>query len=310
MREKFLNFDFGDLSQWNLRKIALFVVFFHVLSFLFQVDLTKISFKKNEETTAIKLKLNPATLEHLRDSKKKQIAETVKSKLKYRKKDKQFLSEKNNYFDRQTIAKTVDKFNVGGSAASQAQKKQAEKKKTAKSKTKSKKIDFKKIGLTYSPKMQNESFTKKEENQRAKRKNPSSKGIGRGISASNDYVKDIPLGDFTKLNSQEYQFYGYYNRIKNKLEQFWGRNLQDEAQKIFKRGGRFPSSSNHVTSLIIVLSPEGRITAVKVKNSSGYQELDKAATDAFNQAGPFPNPPSGMIKNGMVKLEWGFVVNT
>ena len=37
-------------------------------------------------------------------------------------------------------------------------------------------------------------------------------------------------------------------------------------------------------------------------------QLDDAAVESFNKAGPFPNPPLEMLKKGQAEIEWGFVV--
>ena len=47
-----------------------------------------------------------------------------------------------------------------------------------------------------------------------------------------------------------------------------------------------------------------------LKSTSGVEELDAAAIESFNKAGPFPNPPKEMLENGRAKIEWGFVVKT
>src|SRR5690606_25460008 len=131
-----------------------------------------------------------------------------------------------------------------------------------------------------------------------------------GLGRSNDFIKDIPLGDFTKLNTQEYEFYGFYHRIKQKLEQFWGRNIQEQAQKMYKSGRHIASDQNLLTSLTITINEKGKIVSVKINSTSGVKELDEAAIQSFNQAGPFPNPPKKMLRNGQAKIEWGLVVNT
>lgn len=132
----------------------------------------------------------------------------------------------------------------------------------------------------------------------------------KGLSRSNDYIKDIPLGDFTKLNTQEFEFYGFYHRIRQKLEQFWGRNIQDQADKIIKQGRSIASGTNHVTALQIELNERGEIVKVRVNAASGVKELDNTAIRTFNEAGPFPNPPKKMLKNGRAYINWSFVVNT
>jgi len=41
------------------------------------------------------------------------------------------------------------------------------------------------------------------------------------------------------------------------------------------------------------------------------KELDDAAIESFNKAGPFPNPPKDLISNsGTAIIKWGFVVKS
>lgn len=132
----------------------------------------------------------------------------------------------------------------------------------------------------------------------------------KGLAQNNDFINDIPLGDTTYLNTVEYKYFGFYERIRKRLEIFWGQSIQQKAQSIFSRGRRLPASRNLLTSLVITINKKGVIEGIHVKGSSGYTELDNAAIESFNQAGPFPNPPSGMIKNGKANIEWGFVINS
>ena len=131
-----------------------------------------------------------------------------------------------------------------------------------------------------------------------------------GLSATNDYVEEVTLGDFTHLNTVEYKHYGFFHRIRQKLEQFWGRTLHEKANAIFRSGRRLPASDNLITSLQVTLNTKGEIVGVKIMGSSGVRELDDAAIESFNQAGPFPNPPKDLLVNGKATIEWGFVVKS
>ncbi|PIK14222.1 energy transducer TonB [Halobacteriovorax sp. JY17] len=132
----------------------------------------------------------------------------------------------------------------------------------------------------------------------------------KGLASNNDFMEDIPLADMTRLNTVEYKYYGFYFRIRQKLEQHWGDSLRKQAEKMWKSGRRLASDINKVTSLRITIDQQGNIIEVKVKSTSGVNELDTAAIESFNRAGPFPNPPAGLIKNGRAQIEWGFVVKS
>jgi protein TonB len=134
--------------------------------------------------------------------------------------------------------------------------------------------------------------------------------LSQGLSATNDYVEEVTLGDFTHLNTVEYKFYGFYHRIRQKLEQFWGKSIQEKSEAIFRSGRRIPASENLITSLQVSLNENGEIVAVKILGASGVKELDDAAIESFNQAGPFPNPPKELLVNGRATIDWGFVVKS
>lgn len=141
-----------------------------------------------------------------------------------------------------------------------------------------------------------------------KRIDSSTEEIESSQGQTSDYVPDIPLGDVTYLNTLEYKYYGFYHRIKQKLEQFWGRSLHEKAAQLTRQGRALSNSIDHITSLQITLDLQGEIVRIRILGTSGIKELDDAAIDSFNDAGPFPNPPKGLIQDGKVTLEWGFVV--
>ncbi|MEE3080261.1 MAG: energy transducer TonB, partial [Bdellovibrionota bacterium] len=75
-----------------------------------------------------------------------------------------------------------------------------------------------------------------------------------------------------------------------------------------RNDGRFPASEKYLTSVRVVLDGKGKIIDVLIRDSSGISELDEAAIESFNKAGPFPNPPKGMLRNDRAAIEWGFAV--
>ena len=66
-----------------------------------------------------------------------------------------------------------------------------------------------------------------------------------------------------------------------------------------------------VTQLQVLLDPNGSIQKISRLASSGFPEIDDAAVEAFNRAGPFPNPPKGMLdSDGLVRIRWDFILKT
>ena len=238
---------------------------------------------------------------------KKQIVQSEDSESK-EKRENSFLSDKDRSFDRETIAKNVDIFNkaaIGNSTLTQVAE-------HPKKESKKKSLDLKNLKLSDIGVQQGDLTPKEVMRSPA---SSSKKGIkngdplSQGLSATNDYVEEVKLGDFTHLNTVEYKYYGFFHRIRQKLEQFWGKSIREKSEAIFRSGRRI-ASQDYVTSLQVTLNEKGEIISVRVLGASGVKELDDAAVESFNQAGPFPNPPQGLLVNGKATIEWGFVVKS
>lgn len=137
-------------------------------------------------------------------------------------------------------------------------------------------------------------------------------GTGADTSQTNDYIKDIDVGLETVLNTREFKYYSYYNRIRKQLAQHWEGRVRDKLSRLFKEG-RAPAATNRdrITKLMIVLNDKGTLVRVQVLSDSGVRDLDDAAIEAFRAAAPFPNPPKGIVEgDGTVKIRWDFVLET
>jgi TonB family protein len=293
-----------DKSKKILKYAAILSLFVHV--FMMPTKISEIFSSKSISEAAKKPKRVKLVLRKpkAKDKKLKQIVATEKHRTA-KEVNAEFLSKSNNIADRQTKAKKVDSFKEAGKGnanktlVAQSKKPVKKKKKTVAKKGK-KKVSFKDFAFTKP--------IKKEQQQQAIEGIKHGKASKRGLAANNDYLEEVPLGDMTKLNTKEYKYYGFYYRIKQRLEQHWGRTLQQKIEKIYRREGRFPASDKHITSVRVDMDDKGNILNIHIKGSSGVSELDEAAVESFNSAGPFPNPPRGMIKNGRASIEWGFAV--
>lgn len=131
-------------------------------------------------------------------------------------------------------------------------------------------------------------------------------------SQTDDHISDVDAGLETLLNSREFMYYSYHNRIREKLAQYWQPKVREKLNKLFRQG-RAPASTgqDRITKLMIVLDTRGTLQAVKVISDSGIQDLDDAAIEAFRAAAPFPHPPQGMTeKDGTIKIRWDFVLES
>lgn len=303
-----MNLTHKKFSQKQILYIFVGISFlFHFFLSITQIKGGLISaFKSNEveKTKPIIIKL-----QNLKNTEKMQIVQTEQSKNNIANKSR-LLSNKNNVFERETKSAFTGSFKTAALGIREAKnlKNQQEQKQFKKEKLKTLKfsdLGFKNLETPIIK--QNKKITK---NTLVKKGLKSGQKNGISLGQSNDYLEAMPLGDFTKLNTQEYEFYGFYHRVRQKLEQFWGANIQEQAERIFKQGRSLASESNLITGLAISLNSKGEIIDILVKSTSGIKELDDAAIESFNQAGPFPNPPKAMVKSGRATIEWGFVVNT
>lgn len=236
-------------------------------------------------------------LENLRPpAPNKQIVESEDGKsVQDRVLDDAYLSDKNRYFDRESQARNIGTFHKGGG---KGKGKRADMNLSDLGAFEKDHDPYKVAAKAYSEKFKKKPGTSGNE------------GPARGISSSSDHLLNIPPGDFTYLNTVEYKYYGFFHRIRQKLEQFWGRTIQEKAEFLMENGRSIASGEEHITALEITLSEAGEITEIVIKGTSGVKELDDAAIESFNEAGPFPNPPKDLIVGGQVTIEWGFVVKS
>lgn len=262
-------------------------------------------FKPQEKVEAQKL-----LVKLMKQSNASQVVQTETGN-KLKPQDAKFLSKVDNSFARQTKNRNIGTFAAANKGTKEAhQKTESQLKKSEKIKN-AKTLKFSDLAVKTNEKINLKKNKKIANNVSSKQGLKNGQANGSGFGRSNDFLEDIPLGDFTQLNTQEFEFYGFYHRIRQKLEQYWGNNLQEEADKIFKQGRSIASDNNLITSLTIKLDSTGKIVNIIMNSTSGLKELDDAAVKSFNQAGPFPNPPKGMLKaDGKAVIEWGFVVNT
>jgi len=288
---------FIDLANTkNILSITLIASFmFHILAILYNFNMLEyvpldLSVVEDKEIR-LKLRLD-------NKARKRQIVETQSTKNKQPPKETRFLGKRDQFLNKQSVTKKVGSFKLAGIGKKTGVELN---KKLLKSKTE---MNLKDLSLVRSP------VVAKKKTKQAKMILGIDAGkLGQlGLAQSNDYVEDVPLGDVTSLNTIEYKYFGFYNRIKQKLEQFWGRSLKEKADAIYRSGRRMPASADRITSVIVTIDAKGNIIDVTIASTSGMRELDEAAVESFNKAGPFPNPPKGMITNGVAKIEWGFVV--
>ncbi len=128
-------------------------------------------------------------------------------------------------------------------------------------------------------------------------------------SATLDYIDSIDQGLETMLSTKEFQFYTFYRRIRNQLNEHWTPRVKTSVISVIKKGRRIASDQDLTTRAIVILDQKGKLVKVQIIGKSGLSELDHAALDALKAATPFSNPPRGMIDpDGLIRIRWDFVI--
>ncbi len=267
-------------------------------------------------------------LQAIKENKNRQIVATEQNGKNEKPVNSRFAGEKDQTFDRQTMAATNGSFKEAGKgkkegSASSLEQNEPVVKKVAQSSPKKAKKDltlsdlggFKMADVEKMEKEADEAFEAAVKKAGAERK-VAALGVDRGkagvngLAQNNDFVEEVPLGDMTNLNTTEFKYYGFYHRIRQKLEQHWGSSIKDKAKNLYRSGRRMPASENLITSVTVTLNDHGQIVDMQIEGTSGVRELDQAAIESFNKAGPFPNPPKGLLVGGRATIQWGFVVKS
>jgi TonB family protein len=137
---------------------------------------------------------------------------------------------------------------------------------------------------------------------------PSDAVLGRIAGApSNDYLpEDLPEGDGTFLNSREFRYASFFNRLKQGVSEQWH---PLDIMRYRDPTGNVYGLKNRVTVVKVVLDKNGQLLDLQVMRQSGIPALDSEAVEAFKRAQPFPNPPAALLDGaGRIEFPFGFYI--
>lgn len=119
-----------------------------------------------------------------------------------------------------------------------------------------------------------------------------------------DHLEGVDVGEGTFLNTREWRYAGYFNRIKQSVSMTWDPNAAARSRD--PTGERY-LYRDRVTVLAVTLDGGGALTDAHVVRTSGVDFLDRAAIEAFQKSQPFVNPPRGLADgSGEIKFTFGF----
>ena len=114
-----------------------------------------------------------------------------------------------------------------------------------------------------------------------------------GQSQTTDFLVGVELGSHTLLNTRAFTYYTYFDRMKKRIYLNWIQ--QFETTDFFLSFANKNLSQLFVTYIVAFLFPDGELKDLQVVQSSGNEDIDSAALNAFLYAAPFPNPPPGLV---------------
>jgi TonB family protein len=127
-----------------------------------------------------------------------------------------------------------------------------------------------------------------------------------GAAASDDWLPHVKeRGSETLLNSRRFQHWDFFNTIKTRVRKHW------KPAQIYRRRdptGKIYGIKDRLTVVEVTLNKKGHVTRLTTVKDSGVEFLDHEARRALRIAGPFSNPPTGLMnKHGAVRFQFGFL---
>lgn len=120
-------------------------------------------------------------------------------------------------------------------------------------------------------------------------------------AAPNEHLEGVEEGDATFLNTREFRYASFFNRVKQCVTAHW------EPAQVFARHNIGATAEGRYTVLSVTLSSEGTVKEIQVARSSGEEALDAEAVAAFERSQPFPNPPRGLVgSDDAIRFNFGF----
>jgi TonB family protein len=119
-----------------------------------------------------------------------------------------------------------------------------------------------------------------------------------------DDLTGVAEGDGTFLNTREWKYASFFNRLKEQVAAQW------KPRDVLLGAVRLDDFTPRVTIVNVTIDSTGAVIEAEVASGCGYSPLDNEATRAFRRASPFPNPPEGLFENGSTfSFQFGFRVD-
>ena len=124
-----------------------------------------------------------------------------------------------------------------------------------------------------------------------------------------EHIPNVKKGHFTVLNTDQFTYYAFFNRINEQIRVRWTNNIRKLSYTLPAQTISKLSLFARETKVELVLNSKGEFINAFVDQSSGAKFLDQAPIDAFIDATPFLNPPQDLVdQDGFIRLNYSFYV--
>jgi len=123
-------------------------------------------------------------------------------------------------------------------------------------------------------------------------------------AAPNDHLSNVDEGEGTFLNTKEWRFSSFFNRVKQSVGMHW-----DPGSQLRQRDptGNIYGGKDRYTLVNVTLNERGMVKEIYVEKSCGLDFLDVEAIKSFERSQPFPNPPPGLLDgDSRIRFSFGF----
>ena len=115
----------------------------------------------------------------------------------------------------------------------------------------------------------------------------------------------VAIGARTLLNTDEYVYAGFFNRLTQEVRPRW----EPLVQRIIDRAPKGIAAGTYQTLARFTMDDQGTIREVFIETSSGRSDLDEAARVALKQVLRLRNPPLALKEeDGLIRLKLGFTL--
>ncbi len=116
---------------------------------------------------------------------------------------------------------------------------------------------------------------------------------------------DVKISTQTILNTDEYVYSTFYNRMREAIVVYWEPKVREVIEDRFSH----LTPGIYKTETKIYISQKGEILDVEVEHSSGVLKLDDIASTSIREARAFLNPPKQLFeRDPRAGLDFGFYV--